>query len=248
VKLMPVKVLDADWDDIFGSPNSGTDDIVARGVRYAADNGAKVLNLSIGRTGPPAPVIEDAIKYAVGKGCFIAIAGGNGFTDGNPTEVIAEIANRVQGAVAVGAINPAKDHASYSTTANYVELVAPGGDFGNFGSNGGVLQQTLDLALAETDEFPPPSRYKVPRFDALAYYFFIGTSQATPHVAGVAAMLMQQGITDPAAVEAALERFATPCSEGQHRCDASVAANRSNTFGFGLVEARNTLRGLGLAR
>ena len=65
VKLMPVKVIDSDWDQIFGSPHEGTDDVVARGIRYAADNGAKVINMSIGRTGPPAPVIEDAIKYAV---------------------------------------------------------------------------------------------------------------------------------------------------------------------------------------
>jgi serine protease len=61
---------------------------------------------------------------------------------------------------------------------------------------------------------------------------------ATPHVTGVAAMLMQQGITDPAAVEAALERFAS---------DLGVAG-RDPVFGFGLIEARNTLRGLGLAR
>src|SRR5439155_21342391 len=56
VKLMPVKVIDSNWDDIFGSPNFATDDVVARGIRYAADNGAKVINMSIGRTGPRAPV------------------------------------------------------------------------------------------------------------------------------------------------------------------------------------------------
>jgi hypothetical protein len=61
---------------------------------------------------------------------------------------------------------------------------------------------------------------------------------AAPHVTGVAAMLMQQGITSPAAVEAALERFATDLGD----------AGRDPVFGFGLIEARNTLRGLGLAR
>ena len=54
----------------------------------------------------------------------------------------------------------------------------------------------------------------------------------------VAAMLMQQGITDPAAVEAALEHFATDLG----------SPGRDVLFGFGLIEARSGLRGLGLAR
>src|SRR6185503_15568566 len=65
VRIMPVKVISGTWDDIFGSPFAGTDDVVARGVRYAVDNGARVLNMSIGRQGPPAPVVQDAIAYAV---------------------------------------------------------------------------------------------------------------------------------------------------------------------------------------
>jgi serine protease len=237
VKLMPVKVIDSNWDDIFGSPNQGTDDVVARGIRYAADNGAKVLNMSIGRTGAPSPVIEDAIKYAVGKGAFIAIAAGNDFETGNPTEVLAEIASRVQGAVSVAAVDQAKNHAYYSSTGPWVELAAPGGSFRGFGNGGGILQQTLDLGLVETYT-QSLSQFAAPRFDALAYYYFIGTSQATPHVSGVAAMLMQQGITDPAAIEAALEKFATDLGD----------PGRDSMFGFGLVEARNTLRGLGLTK
>jgi len=77
-----------------------------------------------------------------------------------------------------------------------------------------------------------------PRFDALAYYYFVGTSQATPHVSALAAMLMQQGVTNPAAVETALQRFAVDLG----------ASGRDPAFGFGLVSARATLRGLGLAR
>jgi serine protease len=80
--------------------------------------------------------------------------------------------------------------------------------------------------------------YGPPRFDALAYYAFIGTSMAAPHVSGVAAMLMQQGITDPAAIEAALERFA----------DDLGTPGKDDTFGYGLINARKTLRGLGVAR
>ena len=116
VRMMPVKVIDDVWDLIFGSPNEGTDDTVARGVRYAVDNGAKVLNMSIGRSGPPAPVVEDAIRYAVGKGAFVAVAAGNGFEDGNPIEVVAEIASRVHGAVSVAALDQQHNRAFYSTT------------------------------------------------------------------------------------------------------------------------------------
>jgi serine protease len=239
VKLMPVKVLDSAWDTVFGAPNVGTDDTVARGIRYAADNGAQIINLSLGRTGTPrsAPVVEDAIRYAVGKGAFVVIAGGNEFEDGNPTEVIAEIANRVEGAVSVAALDRDHNRAFYSSTGNYIELSAPGGSFRGFDNQGGILQQTLDLDLVETYTMSP-ARFTAPRFDAVAYFYFTGTSMSAPHVSGVAAMLMQQGFTSPAVVEAALEKFAID----------RAAPGRDDETGFGEISARNTLRGLGLAR
>ena len=53
----------------------GTDDIVARGIRYAADNGANVINMSIGREGGgPATAVEEAIRYAVSRGVFVAVS------------------------------------------------------------------------------------------------------------------------------------------------------------------------------
>lgn len=256
VKLMPVKVLATDWDVLFGGASDvgGSDDDVARGLRYAADNGAKIINMSLGSSGPAncgtnpsqdgcSPVIEAAIRYAVGKGCFVAIAAGNEFEDNvplfgtNPTSVLAEIASRVPGAVSVAAVDPAKNHAYYSSTGSYIEIAAPGGSERSFGRDGYVWQQTFDYTFTDTFLLSP-SQYHAPRFDVHAYIGYIGTSMATPHVSGVAAMLMQQGITDPAALEEFLEKTAIDLG----------AAGRDNTFGFGLVDARAALRGLGLAK
>jgi serine protease len=259
VKLMPVKVLASAWDLLFAgltniSNVGGSDDDVARGIRYAADNGAKILNMSLGSSGPPdcatkpnqsdcSPVIEAAMRYAVGKGCFITVAGGNEFEDTvapygtNPTSVIAEIASRIPGAVSVAAVDRAKAHAYYSSSGSYIELSAPGGSERGFGSNGFVRQQTFDFNFTDTFLLPP-AQFVAPRFDAFGYIGYIGTSMAAPHVAGVAAMLMQQGVTDPAAIEEILEKTAVDLG----------TPGRDNTFGFGLVDARAALRGLGLAK
>jgi serine protease len=237
VRLMPVKVIDLEWDLIFGAPFAGTDDTVARGVRYAVDNGARVLNMSIGRPGPPAPVLEDAMRYAVSRGAFIAVAAGNSFEEGNPVEVVAEIASRIDGAVSVAAVDPQHNRAFYSNTGPYVEVAAPGGSSRGFGAAGAVFQQTYDPSFVYTFELPP-SAYRAPRFDIFVYAAFQGTSMATPHVSGLAALLMQQGITNPAAIEAALERFATDRG----------SAGRDNETGAGEINARNTLRGLGLTQ
>ena len=240
VKLMPVKVIDGDWDELFGSPYFATDDVVARGIRYAADRGAKVLNMSIGRSGPPSFVVEDAIRYAIGRGAFVAVAAGNLYLEGNPVSVLAEICSRVNGAVSVAAIDRNKGHASYSSSGSYVEIAAPGGDGttpGFAGIDSFIVQQTLDFRLTET-YLRPPSLYGPPRFDVFAYIGFAGTSMATPHVSGAAAILMQQGITSPAAIEDVLKRTAVDLG----------TPGRDNFFGHGLINVRNAMFGIGAAK
>ena len=238
VRLMPVKIIQALWDEIFGSPFEGTDDVVARGIRYAADNGAKILNLSIGRSeGGPAPAVTDAIRYAVSRGCFVVVASGNTRDTGNPPNRLAQAADEIDGMIAVAAVGRTLDAAYYSTTGSYVEIAAPGGDQRQGGMTAGILQQTLDLDLLETYD-RPVSQYGPPRADSFAYYYFQGTSMAAPHVSGFAALLMQQGITNPAIIESAMKQFATD----------KGATGRDDVYGHGLINPRATLRGLGLAR
>jgi serine protease len=237
VRIMPVKVIDTDWDFIFGSPFQGTDDVVARGIRYAADNGAKVINMSIGRIGPPAPVIQDALADAVSRGVFVSISAGNDFLNGNPTARPADVAPQIEGVVAVGAVGRDRVRARYSNTGTYVELAAPGGDTSRGGTEAGILQQTYDLDQVETFLLGP-TRFHAPRFDVFTYQFFQGTSMAAPHVSGFAALLMQQGITSPAAIEAIMKRYATDLG----------APGRDNEYGYGLIDPRAALRGMGLVK
>jgi serine protease len=238
VRIMPVKVIDEVWDFVFGAPNAGTDDVVARGIRYAVDNGADVINMSIGRTaGGPATVVDSAIRYAVERGVFVAVAAGNSADTGNAPNRLAESAPAIAGMIAVGAVGRSLERAYYSTTNAYVEIAAPGGDFRRDPATGGILQQTIDQDLLNTYTLGP-QRYFAPRADVFAYYYYQGTSMATPHVSALGAMLMQQGITSPAAIEAAMKQFARDLGR----------AGVDSEYGSGLIQPRTTLRGLGLAR
>ena len=237
--LMPVKVLFTYWDEQFGAPDPYGASAVARGIRFAAENGAKVINMSLGGVLPSTPE-EDAMRYAVERGVFIAIAAGNHAVScddcppgigPNPVEYPAKYAEDLEGAMAVAALDYNLERAFYSNVQSYVEIGAPGGDVGvdlsGDGFGDGVLQQTLDPAYVEAG-----------LFDRFSYEFFEGTSMATPHVAGFAALLISQGVTSPAAVEAAIKRFATD----------TAPAGRDPFTGYGALNPPATLQGLGIAR
>jgi serine protease len=139
----------------------------------------------------------------------------------------------------VAAVGRDLNRASYSSVKPYVEIAAPGGDFRSGGLAATVVQQSYDPVIGFSDPLSsPPSVYRAPRFDAFVQLPNQGTSMAAPHVSGLAALLMQQGITNPAAIEAALKEFATDRG----------AAGRDDEYGFGLINPRATLRGLGVLR
>ena len=229
--IMPIKALDGDLDVLLGAPNTATTAVVAQAIRFAAEHGAKVINMSLG--GPsPSTALRDAVQFAVDRGAVVVISAGNAGEEGSPPDYPAAYAKDIAGVIAVAATDYAKVRAPYSNVNDYVELSAPGGDTredrNGDGFADGVLQQTIDLeAFLLTGQFT-----------SFTYLFADGTSMSAPHVAGVAALLVEQGITDPRAVEAALERFATDLGP----------PGRDNEYGHGLINPRATLRGLGLAR
>jgi len=242
-RIMPVKVCFGYWDIQFQMSAAGVQGFtplgaggcptsaVAAGIRWAADHGANVINLSLVGSSPSTTLL-DALTYAVQHGVFVAISAGNSFEDGNPPQYPGSYASNLAGAVAVAAVGRSLNHAYYSTTGPYVELAAPGGDDRDGGADGEVWQATL--CPFDSDEL----RVIFPRFDRYCEVPYEGTSMAAPHVAGAAALLVSRGITDPALIEAMLTKTARDLG----------TPGRDNLFGFGLVQPRAALFGFGIAK
>jgi len=190
---------------VLSAFGGGTSHDIAEGIRWAVDHGARVLNLSLGGGGRSL-LMESAVAYARRKGAVVVCAAGNGGGRG------VSYPAAYSGSFAVSAVGPQGRLAPYSSYGPQVAIAAPGGDKSQ-GEEAGVLQQTIDA-----DRQP-------------AYLWFQGTSMATPHVAGAAALVMSLGVTAPGAVERLLASTA-----------ARAPQNDSEKYGAGLLDAAAAAR------
>lgn len=109
-KLMPIKV--------FNNDSIAYASDVANGIIYAADNGAKIINLSLGGASR-STTIENAIDYAWNKGCLIIAASGN---DNSGVDYPA----KYEKVIAVGASNGDDNRASFSNYGPELDVLSPG--------------------------------------------------------------------------------------------------------------------------
>ena len=110
-KILPVKVMD----------DSGKSDgfAIAKGIVYAVEKGAKIINLSLGTTSETT-LLDSAIDYALGKGVLVVAASGNEGKEGE------NYPSTVDGVLCVGAVDGEKWKAAFSNYGPKVDLVAPG--------------------------------------------------------------------------------------------------------------------------
>lgn len=164
-KIMPVRVLDA-------SGNGSILDVAA-GIRYAADNGAKVINLSLGGD-INTPAEASAIKYAVEKGAIVVSAAGNQSQKqpGFPARYATHFG------IAAGAVNRNNQMATFSDLAGNLPL----------------------------DYLNAPGVNIYSTFLNNSYRSFSGTSMASPHIAGVVALVLS---ANPNLTPVQLERILT---------------------------------------
>jgi serine protease len=202
-KVMPVRVLGkcggytSDIADAITWASGGT----VSGVTATATP-ARVLNLSLGGSGACDTTTQTAINGARSRGTVVVVAAGN--SNANAANYSPA---SCAGVITVAAVGRTGGRAYYSNYGASVEVAAPGGDMST-GSTNGVLS-TLNAGTS------------APGADSYAYYQ--GTSMATPHVAGVVAlMLAKNAALTPDQVDAMLKSTARAFPATCSQCGAGI--------------------------
>ncbi len=180
VRLMPVRVLNSEGE--------GDASVIAQGVRFAVNHGAKVINLSLEFssfvTASDIPELLEALRYARHRGVLVVAASGN---EGHRT--IAYPA-RVSSVVSVGATTEHGCLASFSNDGSGLTLVAPGGgpDADLPGDPNCHPEQPAGRDIFQVTFIgSSPRRFGIPSG-------YDGTSMATPHVSATAALIVASGV------------------------------------------------------
>jgi serine protease len=209
-RLMPVRVLDR-----FGS---GQADDIAGGIRYAVDHGADVINMSFNfGCHKRVPVINEELRRANRSGVVTVASIGNLGAE----SCVAPPATG-PGVIGVGGTTEGGCIGGYSLVGKGVDVVAPGGGTPVAGCpsvlTGPIYQVTLKAG--NTRLFAEPGDY-------------VGTSMATAHVSGVAAMILASGVLSPKLKGAKLAVAVASRLEGTAR---SLGLPRTEQ-GAGLIDA-----------
>lgn len=162
VEILPVKVLNDE--------GKGTTYDVIEGIRYAADNGASIINMSLGSS-ISSELEKEAIQYAQNKGCLVVAAAGN-----DSSNVAFSYPASYPNVLAVGSIDIDDNRSYFSNYGDRLDIAAPGSS----------ILSTIPKSTALKEKRAGAYVYGN---DISGYYVeWSGTSMATPHVVGVAAL------------------------------------------------------------
>ncbi len=217
-KIMPVKGLD--------SQGGGYTDWLANAIHYAADNGADVLNNSWGcNYCPSVPLFEEAVRYAHGLGAVVVFAAGNESQDSVETR---SPQNQPE-TIVVSAFDQNDQKTYFSSYGLKVDVAAPGGGSNVPPPDSSPVRNILSLKSSVCNPNMCPPELIV----GGNYLRQAGTSMATPHVAGLAALVLaHQPTFTNEDVRHALRLSA----------DDVGAVGRDPEAGFGRVNAQRALQ------